>query len=387
MSENKFGRRRFMTQGVATILPLINPVPMSCGPCQPREVALSDRSTDTRAYEEIRRLHVDNYINAVAWNADGSRLAALSNFGGTVTLWDSHSWVVVKEFHRYGGAYSANSLAFLPDGTLLTTAPGGISPDPRYATLAIFSLIQWNAETGQAVRYIPDLEHLPKDLSGKIGPTDTFVVSADGSLIASILGGNVCLFETHSWSVARWFATPPTPKHPDYAAALAISPNGRQVAVGTGSGYVHLFGIDDRAPALSFSAYADDIVPPLRPRPSCNAIAFSPDGRILATGRGLIDIQETDDGWIRLWRVEDGALVARLTGGKDSALTIAWSPSGDRLAVGDDWTLRLWQISGMPQPEQQPQMPKKIRDKSYSVAFSPSGVLAASDAAEVVIYA
>ena len=176
-------------------------------------------------------------------------------------------------------------------------------------------------------------------------------------------------------------------QHPDYAAALAISPNGRQIAVGTGFGYVHLFGIDDRAPALSFSAYADDIVPPLRPRPSCNAIAFSPDGQILATGKGLIDIQETDDGWIRLWRVEDGALVVRLTGGKDSARTIAWSPSGDRLAVGDNWTLRLWQISGMPQPEQQPQMLKKIRDKSYSVAFSPSGVLAASDAAEVVIYA
>ena len=380
MSKNKFGRRRFMTQGVATILPLINPVPMSCGPCQPREVALSDRATDTRAYEEIRRLRVDNYINAVAWNADGSRLAALSDFGGTVTLWDSHSWAVAKEFHRYGGAYSGNSLAFLPDGTLLTTAPGGISPDPRYATLAIFSLIQWNAETGQAVRYIPDLEHLPKDLSGKIGPTDTFVVSADGSLIASILGGNVCLFETHSWSVARLFATPPTPKHPDFALSLAISPNGRQIAVGTGFGYVHLFGIDDPVPSLSFRAFSP--FSSLIMVSGCSALAFSSDGRFLATSE-VADMREPDNGWTRIWNVSDGTMTANFAGYAAIGRSLAWASSGNFLAIGGDYGLQLWETGDLPKS---PRQIKKTRSNTFSVKFSLQGKLAASSENKVTIY-
>lgn len=98
-------------------------------------------------------------INAVAWSADGMRLASLSNFGGTVTVWDASNWAVVNRFERYGGAYSQNSLVFLPDNTLLTAASVGKSPDPDYETLAVFSLIQWDPLTGRKLRYIPDFTH------------------------------------------------------------------------------------------------------------------------------------------------------------------------------------------------------------------------------------
>lgn len=342
---------------------------------------MSDRSADTRAYEETKRLRVDDYINAVAWNADGSRLAALSNFGGTVTLWDSHSWAVVNMFHRYGGAYSANSLAFLPDGTLLTAAPIGVSPDPNYETLAIFALIQWNAETGQAVRYIPDLGHMSKDLSDKIGPADTFVVSADGSTVAGITKGeNVVLFETRSWSVARRFATPPTPKHGDYAAALAISPNGRQIAIGTGSGYVHLFSIDDPAPSLSFRAFSP--FSSLIMAPSCNALAFSSDGRFLATSE-VADIREPDNGWTRIWNVSDGAMIANFAGYAAIGRSLAWDSSGNFLAIGGDYGMQLWEIGDLPQS---PRQMKKNRSNTYSVKFSPQGKLAASSENKITIY-
>ena len=367
------------------ILPLLDPVSMSCVPCQPREVALSNRATDTRAYEEIRRLRVDGYLNAVAWNADGSRLAALSNFGGTVTLWDSHSWAVANRFHRYSGAYSANSLVFLPDNTLLTNAPIGRSPDLNYTTLYIFCLIQWNAETWQVIRYIPDLNKLPNELLDKVASSNTFVASHDSSLVAVISKGhNVLLFETKGWSVVRHFETPPTPDHGDFASAVSISQDGRKVAIGTGFGYVYVYGVDDGRTLRSFHAFPD-IVPPLKLAPSCSAIAFSPDGQILATGRDSNDVSETDDGWVRLWRVEDGALLARFAGGVGDARTIAWSPKGNYLVVGDDRSLRLWQIQQMPQ--QSPDLIKKIRNNSFSAAFSPSGVLAVSNGAEVVIYA
>jgi WD40 repeat protein len=53
--------------------------------------------------QEIRRLHVDGYINAVAWNADGSRLATEGKFGSTITLFETSGWTKLNEFHRLGG--------------------------------------------------------------------------------------------------------------------------------------------------------------------------------------------------------------------------------------------------------------------------------------------
>lgn len=142
MNPEKLARRRLMAQGIAAILPLIGSGYISSVPCKAHGASMSDCSADEPAAQEARRLRVDNYVNAVAWNTAGSRLATLSNFGGTVTIWDAKAWNVVNEFDRYGGPFSYNSFAFLPDGTLLTAAPIGKSPDPKYATLAIFSLIQ-----------------------------------------------------------------------------------------------------------------------------------------------------------------------------------------------------------------------------------------------------
>lgn len=67
-----------------------------------------------------------------------------------------------------------------------------------------------------------------------------------------------------------------------------------------------------------------------------SSVAFSPDGRLVASG--------SLDDTIKLWRVSDGQLVRTLTG--HSVSSVAFSPDGQLLASGSvDRTVRLWRVS------------------------------------------
>jgi WD40 repeat protein len=323
---------------------------------------------------EFKRLEVKGYLNAVAWNNDSSHLAALSGFGHTITIWETRNWSLINEFNRYGGGYSFNSLAYTADGMLLTSAPVGKSPDPKYQTLGVFSLELWNPEAGRVIRYIPD----PVPHTGfRIGNTDTYTVSPDGKMVAGIMEGSrdgrVLLFETTTWTLAGHLVVPPTLKHPDGALCLAFSPDGREIAVGTLFGYVHVVAIGRETPRLSFSAYPDDV--------PCYAAAYSQNGQVLATGRGQVPLGAADDGRTRLWRASDGGSVAVLKGGGAGVHKLSWSETG-LLAIAHDQSLAVWDAAE----------PTKLRmilyneGATYSVAFGKTGILAAAGGNEVKLY-
>ncbi len=70
-------------------------------------------------------------------------------------------------------------------------------------------------------------------------------------------------------------------------------------------------------------------------RPS--ALAFSPDGSILACG--------SKDSTIKLWHSLTGELIATFTGHQGSVYTLAFSPDGNTLASGSaDGTVQVWDI-------------------------------------------
>ncbi|HEY6139633.1 MAG TPA: WD40 repeat domain-containing protein [Thermoanaerobaculia bacterium] len=66
-------------------------------------------------------------------------------------------------------------------------------------------------------------------------------------------------------------------------------------------------------------------------------IAFSPDGKLLASGG--------NDALVRVWDVERGALLHTLRGHKRIVWNVAFSPDGRTLASGSyDFTIRLWDV-------------------------------------------
>jgi WD40 repeat protein len=137
--------------------------------------------------------------------------------------------------------------------------------------------------------------------------------------------------------------------------SVAFSPDGKTIASGGVDSKVRLWNIGTGKLIKTLKEQGQK-----KHQHSVISVAFSPDGKTIASG-GV-------DRKIHLWDTETGKAIGTLEGHQYSVVSVAFSPDGKTLVSGsDDKTVRLWDIS----TRKQIKLLKGGEFQSTSIAFSP----------------
>jgi WD40 repeat protein/serine/threonine protein kinase len=257
----------------------------------------------------------DSIVFGLAFSRDGARLAAGQGgrSSGKVTIWDARTGRVEGTLKGHTGPVV--DVAFSPDGTRLASA----SHD-KTATV-------WDAATWAALRTLATHGDVVNGVA----------FSPDGTRLATASRDKTLKL----WDAATGRELRTLGGHEGSVTGLAFSPDGRRLASvggrGEGSssgpplGEAKVWEVTTGREILSLPRSAD--LP--------YAVAFSPDGRLLATaGEGRI---------VRVWDAATGRERLALRGHDAAVMRLAFSPAGRSLAsAGQDRTLRVWDVTLVP---------------------------------------
>ncbi|HEV3303237.1 MAG TPA: M56 family metallopeptidase [Planctomycetaceae bacterium] len=275
------------------------------------------RLWDARTLRERASVGLPGTVQSVVFAPDGKHLAAALNrmvtpgeFRGQIKMWELQNGQLKKLWSLNGIEGRIASLAFSPDGKTMAVGSREIhlldvtGAEPRETHVLPVPGILWK-----------------------------IAISPDGTLLAGPCGDSLVL----------WNLSAPEPKErvriATSALSVAFSPDGQTFASGTTfkENAIHIWNLRTQEPK-------EQAVLRNVGNAGVEALAFSPDGNVLASSTGY-------ENAIRLWKMQSGQpeAFAILKGHSSKTFALAFAPDGKQLAsASSDQSLRLWTIDGEP---------------------------------------
>jgi eukaryotic-like serine/threonine-protein kinase len=248
-------------------------------------------------------------VRAVAFNADGTRLAC----GGAIAnkrdkpadlkVWDLETRKV--SFELEGHVPGVAGVCYSPDGTRIASLAGNLFG--KSAELKV-----WDAHTGKEV-------HLQGPaVAGRFGAgvVGGLAYSPDGKRIAAGMAQLLNVRDSETGKVVLSFRA-----HQYVIKNLAYSPVGKRIATTSYESNMKLWDAETGKELLGI------------PNDGGEAIAFSPDGKRIASGNGQL---------VKVWDALTGKEVRSIKTGASAGL--AFIHDGKQLAIAAGGTVGTWQI-------------------------------------------
>ena len=257
-------------------------------------------------------------VFAVAWSDDGKYIASGSN-DTTVHIWNAMTGALVRVYQ--GHKASVLDLDWSPDSTHIVSSSGdGI-------------VLVWEVATGRTIG----------SYAGQAGDVASIAWSPDGRYIAAV-GQQDRLWIREAVSGQLLYTQPALLNSNTYYNVLCNSinwsPDSTRLAFSDRAGTIHIIdGVMSRTGPGSLSIVSSSVHPKAA-YVAAGSLAWSPDGKSIATTTGNKTVQ--------VWDATTGQAIFTCQDPSFYIFCVAWSPDGRYIASAcwDDPALVLWQAAG-----------------------------------------
>jgi WD40 repeat protein/serine/threonine protein kinase len=287
-----------------------------------RLVKVWDAATGRVNYEFPRQSQV---VFGAAWHPDGRRIATAGQEGRlfSVQVWDASDGRVDFEIPQDSSAGPFQAVGFSPDGHYLVTGKmeGG-------------AVQVWDAGTGQKVqvRDIVTGQEFDNTFATHDREIRALVFSRDGKHFASASGdGEVRLWDGTRLDEKQEPHLTLQARVPGPSVNVAFSPDGRRLATGGTKNTVWIWDVKTGEKLLTLEGEHSGEVYTL-------AFSSDEDGQWIATAG--------EDSAVRVWDSHTGSRVRNLRGHTGLVSSLAFSADGRRLYSGSrDTTVKVWDMT------------------------------------------